>query len=74
MDGKNRTMKISIITATFNSGATIEDTIKSVLRQTYKDIEYWIIDGCSEDNTLEILRTHFQWKNARHKRAGQRNI
>lgn len=56
MDGKNRTMKISIITATFNSGATIEDTIKSVLRQTYKDIEYWIIDGCSEDNTLDIVR------------------
>ena len=65
MDGKNRTMKISIITATFNSGATIEDTIKSVLRQTYKDIEYWIIDGCSEDNTLEIVRYYEPMFNGR---------
>ena len=65
MDGKNRTMKISIITATFNSGATIEDTIKSVLRQTYKDIEYWIIDGCSEDNTLDIVRYYEPMFNGR---------
>ena len=65
MDGKNKTMKISIITATFNSGATIEDTIKSVLRQTYKDIEYWIIDGCSEDNTLDIVRYYEPMFNGR---------
>ena len=33
-------MKISVITATYNSGKTVRDTIESVLRQTYKDIEY----------------------------------
>ena len=49
-------MKISIITATFNSGATIRDTIESVLRQSYKEIEYLIIDGASKDNTIEIIK------------------
>jgi glycosyltransferase len=48
-------MKISIITATFNSAATIEDTIKSVLDQTYPNIEYIIIDGGSTDGTLDIV-------------------
>ncbi|NPD90768.1 glycosyltransferase family 2 protein [Xylanibacter muris] len=51
-------MKISIITATYNSGATIADTVESVLRQTFKDIEYLIIDGCSKDGTLDILRRY----------------
>ena len=51
-------MKISIITATYNSAATIEDTIKSVLSQTYKHYEYIIIDGLSKDNTLEIVRKY----------------
>ena len=49
-------MKISIITATFNSGATLRDTIQTVLTQTYRDIEYIVIDGNSRDNTLEIVR------------------
>lgn len=49
-------MKISIITATFNSGATLRDTIQTVLTQTYREIEYIIIDGNSRDNTLEIVR------------------
>ena len=47
-------MTISIITATYNSGATISDTVESVLRQTYIDYEYIIIDGCSKDGTLDI--------------------
>ena len=51
-------MTISIITATYNSEATIESTLKSVLLQTYKDIDYWIIDGCSDDNTLDIVRRY----------------
>lgn len=58
-------MKISIITATYNSSATLHDTIESVLRQTYSDIEYLLIDGASTDNTVEIIesyRSKFQGK------------
>lgn len=47
-------MKISIITITFNSAATIEQTIRSVIEQTYPDIEYIIVDGKSTDDTLRI--------------------
>lgn len=48
-------MKISVITAAYNSAQTIEDTLKSILAQTYTDYEYIIIDGCSKDDTLEIV-------------------
>lgn len=51
-------MKVSIITATYNSAATLEDTIKSVLQQTYSNIEYIIIDGASKDNTLDIVKQY----------------
>lgn len=51
-------MKISIITATYNSAATVSDTIESVLAQTHQDIEYMIIDGASKDNTLDIIRSY----------------
>ncbi len=51
-------MKISVITATFNSGKTLRDTIESVLRQTYRDIEYIIVDGASRDDTLDIIREY----------------
>lgn len=49
-------MKISIITATYNSGATLRDTMESVLAQDYDDYEHLIIDGGSKDNTLDIVR------------------
>ena len=51
-------MKVSIITVSYNSEATIEDTIHSVLKQTYSNIEYIIIDGDSSDGTLDIVRKH----------------
>lgn len=51
-------MKISIITATYNSEITIGDTIKSVLRQTYKDIEYIIVDGGSTDGTISLVKSY----------------
>ena len=53
-------MKISIITVSFNSASTIEDTLKSVISQDYKNIEYIIIDGGSTDGTLDIIN---QYKN-----------
>ena len=51
-------MKISIITTTYNSADTVADTFESVLRQTYTDIDYWVIDGGSTDGTLDIIRTY----------------
>ena len=53
-------MRISIITATFNSEETIKDTIESVLRQSYTDFEYIIKDGGSKDNTLNIIHEYAQ--------------
>ena len=47
-------MKISIITIAFNSVKTIENTILSVLDQSYDDFEYILVDGNSHDSTLKI--------------------
>lgn len=49
-------MKISIITATRNSGRTLRDTMMSVLRQDWADFEHIIIDGASTDNTLSVIQ------------------
>jgi glycosyltransferase involved in cell wall biosynthesis len=49
------TTKISIVTVCFNSGATLRDTIESVLGQTYPNIEYIIVDGASTDDTMQIV-------------------
>lgn len=51
-------MKISIITVTYNSQETVQDTFQSVLSQNYKDIEYIIIDGKSNDKTIEIIKQY----------------
>jgi glycosyltransferase involved in cell wall biosynthesis len=48
-------MKVSIITITFNSAETVEDTIQSVMAQDYQDIEYIIVDGASSDGTMDIV-------------------
>jgi glycosyltransferase involved in cell wall biosynthesis len=50
--------KVSIITATLNSEATIKHNIISVNRQKYKNIEHIIIDGLSNDRTLEVIRKY----------------
>ncbi len=51
-------IKISIITVVWNNEETIKDAINSVLSQTYKNIEYIIIDGESTDGTIEIVKSH----------------
>ena len=48
-------MKISIITVTYNSAATLEDTLRSVTEQDYDNVEYIIVDGGSSDATLAII-------------------
>jgi len=50
-------MKISIITVCFNSEKTIGDTIRSVVSQTHRDIEYIVVDGGSSDGTPGIIRS-----------------
>jgi glycosyltransferase involved in cell wall biosynthesis len=48
-------LKVSVITATYNSAATVEDTLRSVIDQDHPDIELIVIDGGSTDATLSIL-------------------
>lgn len=49
-------MKISIITATYNSATHVASCIESVYSQTYSNIEHIIVDGASKDNTVEIVK------------------
>lgn len=56
-------IKYSIITVTYNSGTTVEQTIKSVLAQTYSNFEYILIDGASSDNTVDIIKKYAEADN-----------
>lgn len=51
-------MKISIITVAYNSAQTLGDTMKSVLEQTYSDIEYIVVDGASKDGTVDLVKSY----------------
>lgn len=51
-------MKISLITPSYNSAATINDTLESVKNQAYPDLEYIIIDGASTDKTLDVIKNY----------------
>jgi glycosyltransferase involved in cell wall biosynthesis len=52
-------MQVSIITVVFNNAQTLEDTILSVQAQQYPDIEYIIIDGGSNDGSLDIIKRYY---------------
>ena len=56
--------KITFITPTFNSEKTLEQTISSILDQTYRNMEYIIVDGGSTDGTIDIIKKYegSSWK------------
>ena len=52
---EKKTPLVTIVTPSFNQGKYIERTILSVLGQSYANIEYWVMDGGSTDETVSIL-------------------
>jgi len=53
----DNSVKISLVTATFNSSATLPATLESVAAQTYSNLEHLVIDGGSSDNTMELVKS-----------------
>ncbi len=58
MKRKSKLPKVSIVTPSYNQGQFIQETIESVLNQTYPNIEYIVVDGGSSDDTLQILEKY----------------
>jgi glycosyltransferase len=55
---KIHAMKVSVITVVYNGSKTIEDCMQSVMAQTYNSIEHIVVDGGSNDGTLQVLRKY----------------
>ncbi|RZK40534.1 MAG: glycosyltransferase [Pedobacter sp.] len=51
-------MKVSLISVTYNSEKYIRSCIESVIAQSYKDVEYIIVDGASTDSTIQIVESY----------------
>ena len=54
----DQNLRVSIVTPSYNQGQFIEETILSVLNQSYKNIQYILVDGGSTDNTMEIVNKY----------------
>lgn len=67
-------IKITIITVCKNAEKVLENTIQSVISQTYRDIEYIIIDGASTDCTLEIIQKYESYYSIRYISAPDQGI
>jgi len=60
-------MKISIVTPTFNSEATILNNVNSILNQTHTNFEHILIDNKSSDNTLNLAKKEYSIRNSTEK-------